>query len=187
MAQRRRPRSRRPLRQAHRQAHRSKVGRPVGETRGDLLHLLEDLRDAYPGSTDETILTEIVANALDSGAQTITVTADPSVPALTIIDDGAGMRRRELARYHDIAASTKTRGAGIGFAGVGIKIALLVCDQVVTETRRGKHHVASTWGLASRHKAPWKWITPSGVVQNHGTAVRLKPSNPLAPLVDPGF
>jgi hypothetical protein len=159
----------------------------MGETRVDLLHLLEDLRDAYPGSTDETILTEIVANALDSSAQTITVTADPSVPALTIIDDGAGMRRRELARYHDIAASTKTRGAGIGFAGVGIKIALLVCDQVVTETRRGKHHVASTWGLASRHKAPWKWITPSGVVQNHGTAVRLKPSNPLAPLVDPGF
>jgi len=40
----------------------------VGETRVDLLHLLEDLRDAYPASTEETILTEIVANALDSGA-----------------------------------------------------------------------------------------------------------------------
>jgi hypothetical protein len=159
----------------------------MGETRVDLLHLLEDLRDAYPGSTDETILTETVANALDSGAETITVTADPSAPALTISDDGAGMRRRDLARYHDIAASTKTRGAGIGFAGVGIKIALLVCDRVVTETRRGKHHVATTWGLASRHKAPWKWISPSGFVASHGTAVRLTPSNPLAPLLDPGF
>lgn len=34
----------------------------MGETRVDLLHLLEDLRDAYPGSLEETILTEIVAN-----------------------------------------------------------------------------------------------------------------------------
>jgi len=41
----------------------------VGETRVDLLHLLEDLRDAYPGSLEETILIEIVANALDSGAR----------------------------------------------------------------------------------------------------------------------
>ena len=37
----------------------------MGETRVDLLHLLEDLRDAYPGSLEETILTEIVANSLD--------------------------------------------------------------------------------------------------------------------------
>ena len=114
----------------------------MGETRVDLLHLLEDLRDAYPGATEETILTEIVANALDSGATSIAITTDAAAPALTIADDGVGMRRRELARYHDIAASTKIRGAGIGFAGVGIKIALLVCTEVVTETRRGKHHVA---------------------------------------------
>ena len=43
--------------------------RLVGETRVDLLHLLEDLRDAYPGAAEETILTEIVANALDSGGR----------------------------------------------------------------------------------------------------------------------
>ena len=35
----------------------------MGETRVDLLHLLADLRDAYPGELEETILTEIVANA----------------------------------------------------------------------------------------------------------------------------
>lgn len=159
----------------------------MGETRVDLLHLLEDLRDAYPGSTEETILTEIVANALDSGAAAITITADPTAPALTIVDDGTGMRRRELARYHDIASTTKVRGAGIGFAGVGIKIALLVCAEVVTETRRGKHHVASAWRLASRHKAPWRWIPPPGLVAARGTAVRLTPTNALSPLLDPGF
>ena len=40
----------------------------MAETRVDLLHLLEDLRDAYPGAVEETILTEVVANSLDSGA-----------------------------------------------------------------------------------------------------------------------
>src|SRR5437870_2082186 len=159
----------------------------MGETRVDLLHLLEDLRDAYPGSAESTILTEIVANSLDSGAATITISTDPAAPALTIVDDGAGMRRRELARYHDVAASAKARGAGIGFAGVGIKIALLVCAEVVTETRRGKHHVASTWRLASRHRAPWRWVAPDGKVAARGTAVRLVPESALSPLVDPGF
>src|SRR5262245_49622913 len=159
----------------------------MGETRVDLQHLLEDLRDAYPGATEATILAEIVANSLDSGAATITISTDPAAPALTIVDDGAGMRRRELARYHDIAASAKVRGAGIGFAGVGIKIALLVCTEVRTETRRGKHHVASSWRLASRNRAPWHWVPPEGRVASRGTAVRLVPESALSPLVDPGF
>src|SRR5437870_7985574 len=149
----------------------------MGETRVDLLHLLEDLRDAYPGSTEETILTEIFANSLDSGATTIAIATDPTAPALTIVDDADGMKRRELARYHDIAASAKARGAGIGFAGVGIKIALLVCSEVTTETRRGKLHVASSWRLASPHKAPWRCVAPDGKVAARGTAVRLVPES----------
>src|SRR3990172_6070299 len=108
----------------------------MGETRVDLLHLLEDLRDAYPGALEETILTEIVANALDSGATRIAITTDPSATTLTVVDDGRGMLRRDLKRYHDVATSTKTRGEAIGFAGVGIKLGLLACAEVLTETRR---------------------------------------------------
>jgi len=159
----------------------------MGETRVDLLHLLEDLRDAYPGPAEETILTEIVANALDSGATRISALADPAAGAFTLIDDGEGMRRRELARYHDLATSTKTRGQGIGFAGVGIKLALLVSREVVTETRRGARHVATSWALAGRHRAPWRWVAPPGLVAARGTAVRLALDNPLAPLLDGGF
>jgi len=159
----------------------------MGETRVDLLHLLEDLRDAYPGLIEETILTEIIANALDSGATQITFESDPTHSTLTTVDNGSGMRRRELARYHDVAASTKTRGEGIGFAGVGIKLGLLVCEEVVTETRRGKSHVATSWRLASRHRAPWKWVPPLGLAPEQGTAVRLKVHNALSPLLDPGF
>ena len=159
----------------------------MGETRVDLQHLLEDLRDAYPGALEETILTEVVANSLDSGATRLRLLADPVTLTLTIVDDGSGMRRRDLVRYHDLAASTKTRGQGIGFAGVGIKLGLLVCEDVITETRRGKEHVASRWHLAGRHKAPWKWIPPLGLVDDHGTAVQLKLQNALSPLLDEGY
>ena len=159
----------------------------MGETRVDLLHLLEDLRDAYPGSLEETILTEIMANALDSGASVISIDCDPSQSTLTAVDNGSGMQRRDLARFHDIAASNKIRGQGIGFAGVGIKLGLLICEEVLTETRRGKIHVASSWHMASRHRAPWKWTPASGLVAERGTAVRLKLRNPLSPLLDPGF
>ncbi len=159
----------------------------MGETRVDLLHLLEDLRDAYPGAIEETILTEIVANSLDSGAARIRLTTAPEQRTVTAVDDGSGMLRRELARYHDVAASAKVRGQGIGFAGVGIKLGLLVCEEVWTETRRGKTHVASLWHLASRHRAPWKWVPPPGHVVERGTAVSLRLRNPLSPLLDPGY
>jgi hypothetical protein len=159
----------------------------MGETRVDLEHLLEDLRDAYPSSLEDTILTEIIANSLDSRANRIAMTTDPAQSILTVVDNGSGMQRKEMRQYHDIASSTKVRGQGIGFAGVGIKLGLLVCEEVLTETRRGSTHVATRWHLASRHRAPWQWVTPLGLVGERGTAVRLKLRTPLSPLVDPGF
>ena len=132
----------------------------MGETRVDIQHLLEDLRDAYAGPLEETILTEVIANALDAFATDVSFAVDLAASTLTIVDNGRGMQRRELARYHDIAASTKRRGEGIGFAGVGIKLGLLVSREVITETRRGTTHVATRWHLASRHRAPWKWLPP---------------------------
>jgi hypothetical protein len=159
----------------------------VGETRVDLQHLLEDLRDAYTGALEETILTEVVANALDSGATRIRLFTSAAQATLTIVDDGRGMKRRELARYHDVAASTKARGEGIGFAGVGIKLGLLVSSEVITETRRGATHVATRWHLASRHRAPWKWVPPLDLAASRGTAVRLSLTNQLSPLLDAGY
>lgn len=159
----------------------------MGQTRVDLLHLLEDLRDAYTGSLEETVLTEIVANSLDSGATRLELMADAASSTLVVRDDGKGMLRKDLARFHDIASSSKTRGEGIGFAGVGIKLGLLLCEEVLTETLRGKSHVASLWHLASKHKAPWKWVPPPGRVTDRGTAVAMKLRNPLSPLLDAGF
>ena len=65
----------------------------MGETRVDLLHLLEDLADAYPGKLEETILTEIVANARDTGAATISINCNPASASFNVVDNGRGMRR----------------------------------------------------------------------------------------------
>ncbi len=136
----------------------------MGETRVDLHHLLEDLRDAYPESLEETIVTEIIANALDSKATEITFVPNEETATLLVVDNGQGMTRKSLRTYHDLATTTKQRGQGIGFAGVGIKLGLLACDEVLTETRRGKTHIATTWRLSSKQRAPWSWIEPPGYV-----------------------
>jgi hypothetical protein len=159
----------------------------MGETRVDLVHLLEDLRDAYPGRLEETILTEMLANALDSGARRLALRTDGAERTLIACDDGSGMTRRELTRYHDLASSTKRRGHGIGFAGVGIKLSLLECDEVITETRRGRHHLATSWQLANRNRAPWRWIEPPHLLDTDGTVVLLRVRNPMSLLLDTGF
>lgn len=159
----------------------------MGETRVDLVHILEDLRDAYSGPIEETILTEMLANALDSGARSLELRTDREERTLMARDDGRGMTRRELSRYHDLGASTKRRGRGIGFAGVGIKLGLLACDEVVTETRRARVHAATRWRLAKRTRAPWSWIEPPHMLDADGTAVLLRLSNPLSLLLDAGF
>jgi hypothetical protein len=158
-----------------------------GYTKVDLRHLLEDLRDAYPGGLEETILTELVANSLDAGASVIRVFADPAATTFRLEDNGRGMVWKELKQFHNLAASSKTRGAGIGFAGVGIKLALLAAREVVTESRRGKSHAASRWHLASAEFAPYEPIAAPGHVTDHGTAVLLHLNHGLSPLVDAGY
>jgi hypothetical protein len=146
----------------------------MGETRVNLKHLLEDIRDAYPFPYEEAIITELVANSLDSGASQIGFLIDPESRTLSIVDNGKGMIDRDLEEYHDIAATTKVKGKGIGFAGVGIKLALLCAESVVTETKRNAFHKATQWALESDQRAPWKFIKPPGLVSfSQGTAVTI--------------
>ena len=160
----------------------------MAETRVNLKHLLEDLRDAYPVPPEEVIVTELVANALDSGARDIRFLASPPGRTLTVVDDGRGMGRPDLVRYHDIAATTKIRGRGIGFAGVGVKIALLLAEAVVTETKRGRHHSATRWHLENPQRAPWRRAKPDGLIAGpRGTAVTIILRDPETPLLRPDF
>lgn len=70
------------------------------ETRVNLKHLLEDLRDAYASPIEEIIVTELIANALDSGAHIIRLETTPEARLFRCVDDGGGMNRVALRSYH---------------------------------------------------------------------------------------
>lgn len=160
----------------------------MGETRVNLKHLLEDIRDSYPYPQEEAIITELIANALDSGASKIRFLTVPERQTISVIDDGEGMTSGNLEEYHDIAATTKKRGKGIGFAGVGVKLSLLLADKVITETKRESFHKATQWRLESAQRAPWDYIEPSGLVSSsNGTAVSIILRDNGSNLLSPDF
>ncbi len=159
------------------------------ETRVNLKHLLEDMRDSYRAPLEEVIVTELIANALDSRATRIAFTVDRERRFLRCVDNGVGMKRPALREYHNIASSDKVRGAGIGFAGVGAKLSLLLAERVVTESRGGRGSRSATeWRLTSPHRAPWKYIPTTDVVTAaRGTSIALYFADAEPHLLRPEF
>lgn len=146
----------------------------MGETRVNLKHLLEDIRDSYPCTHEEAIITELIANSLDSNASEIQFFIIPEDQTLIIKDNGEGMTHKSFEEYHDIAATTKARGKGIGFAGIGVKLSLLIAKEIITETKKDSFYKASRWRLESAQKAPWEYIKPKGLITSaNGTAVSI--------------
>ena len=145
------------------------------ETRVNLRHLLEDMRDSYSTPLEEVILTELIANALDSKATRIDFFVDTTARFIRCVDNGGGMKRQQLKEYHNIASSDKVRGQGIGFAGVGAKLSLLLAERVVTESKGGRGSRAATeWRLTNPYRAPWKFIPSSdAVLFSRGTSVTM--------------
>ncbi len=161
----------------------------VNETRVNIKHLLEDIRDSYRAPLEEVILTELIANALDSKATTIAFSLDRTAKRMRCVDDGCGMKRSQLREYHNIATTTKTKGTGIGFAGVGAKLSLLLAERVVTESKGGYgSQCATEWGLTGSYRAPWKFIPFSGgVAAARGTAISIYFSDNQSHLLDAEF
>jgi hypothetical protein len=157
----------------------------MGETRVNLKHLLEDIRDSYPYPHEEAIITELIANSLDSGASEIQFIVIPEHQTRIIKDNGEGMTHKNFEEYHDIAATTKIRGKGIGFAGVGVKLALLLAKEIFTETKRDSFYKATCWRLESTQKAPWKYVKPMGLINSaNGTAVSIILHDKYSELLD---
>jgi hypothetical protein len=119
-------------------------------------HLLDDLAGSYTHSLEATVLVEAVANALDAGAPHIAFEVDAKRRVLSIQYDGRGMDAGEFEKYHDLAQSSKQRGTGIGFVGLGATLAHNITSQVVTEARTSDLHASSECG--------WKGELRSGVV-----------------------
>lgn len=134
--------------------------------------LVSDLADMYQDTTFDVVLAELVANALDAKASEISVSWDGKRRILVVMDNGDGMTAEAFEQYHDFAAELKTRGDGIGFAGVGAKISFNIADQVVTETRRAGVAYASDWQYDDDGSLLWNYIQPN-LLNSDGTRVEV--------------
>lgn len=134
--------------------------------------LVHDLADMYQDATFDVVLTELVANALDAGAGEISVSWDDRERVLVVTDDGNGMDAEAFEQYHDFAAELKTRGDGIGFAGVGAKISFNIAGRVVTETRRDGLSNASDWQWYGDGSLQWNQV-PANRLNADGTRVEV--------------
>lgn len=161
----------------------------LNETRVNLKHLLEDIRDSYTSPLEEVIITELIANALDSKALKIKFTVNPEQKFIRIVDDGLGMKRKQLKEYHNVAASAKTKGTGIGFAGIGAKLSLLIAERVITESKGSqKSRCATEWRMTSNYRAPWKFVPfPENIKTSRGTAVSIYFPDDQSHILQDGF
>ena len=143
------------------------------ESSVDFQNLIRDLADMYPQEVDEVVIVELVANSLDAGANRISIDYDPAGKTLVISDNGRGMDTRQFDQYHDFAAGLKTRGTGIGFAGVGAKVSFNIADRVITETIGPRFSGGSDWYMESNKKLVWDEIRPTHLSDN-GTRVEVR-------------
>ena len=81
------------------------------------------------------------------------------------------MGPEDFENYHDLAETRNVRGHGIGFAGLGAKLAHKIATKVVTETRSGSYRDASEWYLKGNDLL-WKNVR-SRTLRKDGTRVTL--------------
>jgi len=136
-------------------------------------NLIQDLVDMYPYNIFEIIITELVANSLDARASSISISFDEDKNLLTVEDDGSGMTRKQFGQYHDFAAGLKTRGDGIGFAGLGAKISFSIASRVITETMSSKFKGRSNWYLKSQKELVWEKTDELSGLKHEGTRIEV--------------
>lgn len=141
-------------------------------SRVNVRKLIRDLADMYSDHPFDVVIAEIVANSLDSKAKSISIDWDNNASVLTVTDDGEGMDEQQFEEYHDLAAELKSRGTGIGFAGVGAKISFNIAGQVITETRRNGRAYCSDWSWSDNDSLVWRNIQP-GRLSSDGTRVEV--------------
>lgn len=112
-----------------------------------LYETLNNLLKMYTYSHEEVLILEAVANAIDANADRINISFERDNDDRFILfqNNGRGMTPEEFENYHTVSLSSKTKGEGIGFAGVGAKIFLASNDgsEIITITSRGNNILAS--------------------------------------------
>lgn len=148
----------------------------------DYQHFLEDLAGMYPFSVEEAVLVETIANSLDAKASVIKINTNKESRVFEIQDNGKGMNEKEFENYHNFSMTFKEKGKGIGFAGLGAKLALRIAEKIVTETCTGKYKFASNWEFVGK-EPEWEDIRPS-LIDTQGTLVRIYLKSPGPLLLD---
>lgn len=156
------------------------AGMTIHESSVNFRNLIQNLAGMYPYGIREIALVETIANALDAKAEKISILWDKDENVLVIQDNGNGMNKKTFVKYHDFAISLKSRGSGIGFAGLGAKIAFNFAQRVITETRSLDYERGSNWYLKG-DRLIWEEI-PVRKLSETGTYVEIhfnKSRNPL--------
>ena len=111
--------------------------------------ILNDMRGGYKEEYDIDIMfTELIANSIDAGASVLKIDVNYENNVVTFIDDGKGMNRDDFDEYHNLGSlSTKLKGSGIGFAGIGCKLYIDKCEKIITVTKQkaNNYYLKSEW------------------------------------------
>lgn len=139
--------------------------------------VIDNFRSGYQlGAPWEILVVELLANSLDAGARRIWIELEGEYPkVLRVVDDGRGMGNKEFVDYHNLGSLTKSRGYGIGWAGIGAKLYIDRCQEIYTETRSTKYRGASRWSFPKTEIAPvWREVDVRGLLGGStGTAVEI--------------
>lgn len=151
----------------------------------DYEHFLDDIRDMYPFSVEEAVLVELVANSLDAKTSLIDIRFDPAENLFHLTDNGHGMEAKGFEMYHNFSTSFKRKGQGIGFAGLGAKLALRISERIVTETRSKKFWGTSEWKFERKRKTahPVWYDLQERTLPHEGTRVTIYLKHKSSPLV----
>ena len=130
----------------------------------DNLHTLENFLDIY-NNPGEMVVTEAIANSLDVDSDRIDIKIGKNSNGkcmITFQDNGPGMNKEVFADYHVGSRSTKSKGTGIGFAGIGAKVYLAAWDktEIFTETCCGNETLSSVMYRDGR-TLKWRELKPT--------------------------
>ena len=143
--------------------------------------VLENYRSSYNFSDEwEITLLELIANSIDAEATGISLyfSYNKRKRKLNLIceDNGKGMDYSEFEEYHNLGSLSKDRQSkSIGFAGIGAKLCLDLCDKVYTETSNGIQKLASEWFFDHTENLPkYVYITSKNKLKfSTGTFVEI--------------
>ena len=145
----------------------------------DILKVIENFMDMYPYPAPETLVVEAIANCLDAKATNIAISVvvdENGNKVFRVEDDGKGMTEKEFQdNYHALSITSKIKGQGIGFAGVGSKLYLAFLasgESIVTETRSESFRGASKITVIG-NEPRWVYVDKE-TLEHTGTIYEVK-------------